>query len=69
MTRCSVHPEYDGSDRPRDACGTCSLLYMNAQSDRFLRLEWKTLKQPLKVRETPLHPLRALSAVAGFKAS
>ena len=69
MTRCSVHPEYDGTGRPHGACGACSLLYMNAVTDRYLELEWKILKDPANVRKPALQPLRTMSAAAGLKAS
>lgn len=68
MTRCSMHPEYDGFDRPQDACGHCSLQYVTAQSDRFLLLEWKTLKESSESQKRPVQPLRAMTAAAGFKA-
>ena len=55
-TRCRIHPDYDGQQRPAVQCSGCSVMYMSTQSERYLHLEWSSLeevKAPLIVRAAP----------------
>lgn len=55
-TRCRIHPDYDGNERPKSACSACSVMYLSTQSERYTHLEWSALdevKAPLIVRAKP----------------
>jgi hypothetical protein len=52
-TRCALHPEYDGQQRPAIQCSGCSVVYLSMQSQRYTHLEWSSVeevKAPLIVR-------------------
>ena len=55
-TRCRIHPDYDGQERPKVACSACSVMFMSAQSQRYHDVDWSAVddvKAPLIVRAAP----------------
>lgn len=40
---CRLH-DYRGEARPHAMCAQCSLVWVNRQSERYLRAEWSALR-------------------------